>query len=303
MSSRTRGITCMLLSAFSFTVMNVFVRMAGDLPFMQKCFFRNVISLLFALALLLWKRVSLKVERANRKHLFARSLIGTAGVLCNFYAVDRMVLSDATMLNKMSPFFTVLFSGLLLKETITLPQISLFATAFIGSILILKPSFSGLASPAAAVALLGGLCAGLAYSEVRLLGKRRVNSAVIIFVFSAFSCIATAPALVFHYAAMTWGQLGFVLLAGLAATAGQFGITYAYFYAPASEISVYDYSQILFSAVLGYLCFGQLADGMSFLGYLIICSAAVAMAVYNNRMERRSTVKQNEEAADEHQCF
>lgn len=123
---------------------------------------------------------------------------------------------------------------------------------------------------------------------MRLLGKHQVSQAVIIFVFSTFSCIVTAPTLLFHYAAMTWGQLAFLILAGLAATGGQFGITYAYFYAPASEVSVYDYSQIVFSAALGYLCFGQLADGMSFLGYLIICSAAVAMAVYNNRKERDS---------------
>lgn len=286
MSSRAKGITCMLLSAFSFTVMNVFVRMAGNIPTMQKSFCRNMISLLFALALLLRKRAPLKVERADRKHLFFRALIGTVGILCNFYAVDHMMLSDATMLNKMSPFFTVIFTALLLKETITLSQISLFITAFIGSLLILKPSFSGLASPAAAIALLGGFCAGLSYSEVRLLGKHQVNRIVIIFVFSVFSCIVTAPTLLFHYTSMTWGQLGFLLLAGLAATGGQFGITYAYFYAPASEISVYDYSQIVFSAALGYLCFGQLADGMSFLGYLIICSAAVAMTVYNNRKER-----------------
>lgn len=143
MSSRAKGITCMLLSAFSFTMMNVFVRMAGNIPSMQKSFFRNVISLLFALALLLRKRAPLKVERADRKHLFFRSLIGTGGVLCNFYAVDHMVLSDATMLNKISPFFTIIFTGLLLKETVTLPQISLFITAFIGSLLILNPRFTG----------------------------------------------------------------------------------------------------------------------------------------------------------------
>ncbi|KAF5063320.1 Riboflavin transporter [anaerobic digester metagenome] len=288
MKPRMKGITCMLASTFSFTMMNVFVRMAGVIPSMQKSFFRNVISLAMALVLLAREGASLAVPRSERKHLFVRALVGTIGVLCNFYAVDHMVLSDATMLNKMSPFFTVLFAALLLKETVTLAQTALFVTAFCGSLLILKPSLSAFASPAAAIALLGGVCAGLAYAEVRLLGKRQVNRAVIIFFFSAFSCLVTAPSLVFHYAPMTWGQLGFLLLAGVAATGGQFGITYAYFYAPASEVSVYDYSQIVFSAVLGYLCFGQLADGWSFLGYVIICAAAVAMAVYNNRHERVS---------------
>ena len=85
---------------------------------------------------------------------------------------------------------------------------------------------------------------------------------------------------------MTGRQLLILLLAGLSAAGGQFSITAAYSYAPAREISVYDYSQILFSAGLGYFAFGQIPDWMSWLGYLIICSMAVAVFFYNNRKGR-----------------
>ena len=82
---------------------------------------------------------------------------------------------------------------------------------------------------------------------------------------------------------MSASQLGFLLLAGLAASGGQFSITAAYCNAPAREISVYDYSQIIFSALLGFLLFSQMPDFLSVIGYLTICVMAVVMFLYNNR--------------------
>lgn len=45
-----------------------------------------------------------KIEKGNLKYMILRATFGTVGILCNFYAVDHLVLSDASMLNKMSPF-------------------------------------------------------------------------------------------------------------------------------------------------------------------------------------------------------
>ena len=81
--------------------------------------------------------------------------------------------------------------------------------------------------------------------------------------------------------------LWLVLLgAGLAAAGGQFSITAAYKFAPAKEISVYDYSQIIFSALLGFILFSQLPDIWSFIGYVIICGVGIAMFFYNNRKDK-----------------
>ena len=67
-----------------------------------------------------------------------------------------------------------------------------------------------------------------------------------------------------------WWQLLSLLGAGLAATGGQFAITAAYSYAPAKEISVFDYTQIIFVAVLGLIFFSELPDIFSIIGYLIL---------------------------------
>lgn len=283
MTQKNKGVCCILLSSFSFALMNLFVRLSGDLPSVQKSFFRNFVAMLFALIILLKEHPTVKLDRDSKKFLFLRSFCGTVGILCNFYAVDHLVLADASMLNKMSPFFAILFGILILKERINLFQGLCVAAAFLGTLFVIKPNPTNLACLPALVGLLGGLGAGIAYTYVRALGMKGVKGPFIVFFFSAFSCVCTLPYLLLRYHPMTPAQLGTLLLAGLAAAGGQFSITAAYTYAPAREISVYDYSQIIFSAILGYFVFGQVSDAFSWLGYLIITSTAVAMFLRNNR--------------------
>ena len=80
-------------------------------------------------------------------------------------------------------------------------------------------------------------------------------------------------------------QIGFLFLAGIAATGGQFTITAAYSNAPAKEISIFDYTQIIFSAFLGFFLFEQIPDWYSIIGYVIICGASVALFIYNNKQQ------------------
>ena len=102
--NRYKGIVCIVCSAFCFALMNVFVRAAGDLPSMQKSFFRNVVALAFAIIIMKKNSIPFRCRRKNLRYLLIRSVCGTLGILCNYYAIDHLVLSDASMLNKMSPF-------------------------------------------------------------------------------------------------------------------------------------------------------------------------------------------------------
>ncbi|MCI9167970.1 MAG: DMT family transporter [Dorea sp.] len=283
MSKRYRGIVYIILSAFCFAFMNMFVRMAGGLPSVQKSFFRNFVAAVFAFAILLKDRVPFRCRRGNLVYLLLRAGFGTLGILCNFYAIDHLVLADASMLNKMSPFFAVLFSFLILKEKVTAPQALIVAGAFAGSMFVVKPTFSNMDLVPSVIGLIGGICAGAAYTMVRKLGENGERGPFIVFFFSMFSCMVTAPWLIFDFHPMTPGQLAALLMAGLSAAGGQFSITAAYTYAPAREISVYDYSQIIFAAFLGFVVFGQVPDMLSWLGYGIICTMAVVMFLYNTR--------------------
>ncbi len=281
MSNRTKGTLCILLAALSFALMNTFVHLAGDVPSMQKAFFRNFVAVIFAFAIM--KKNRIPFHPPEKRHwllLLARAGFGTIGLLCNFYAVDHLSLSDASMLNKMSPFFAIIVSYFLLQEKLTLWQGAGVMVAFLGSLLIIKPNPSNMTLFPSLIGLLGGFGAGVAYSFVRLMSKKGVNSSLIVFVFSAFSCLVCLPYFIAVHAPMTLGQLGCLLLAGVFGCSGQFAITSAYRFAPAKEISVYDYTQVIFAAILGWIFFAQLPDLYSLLGYVIICGAGVFMFLY-----------------------
>lgn len=281
MKNKNKAIFCMLLAAFGFAMMSVFVKLAGDLPSVQKSFFRNIVSLVVALFLIIKARESFIGKKENRKYLFGRALCGTLGILANYYAIDNMILSDANMLNKLSPFVVIICSYIFLKEKINKGQIIALIIAFSGVLFIVKPEF-GLTMIPALVGIASALFAGMAYTFVRFLGGKE-KAPTIVFTFSAFSCLFTLPFILFDYVPMTLEQLILLLLAGIFASISQFAITAAYKYAPAKEVSIYDYSQIIFAAVLGYLFFGQLPDFMSLMGYVLIIGSSIGMYFYNLR--------------------
>ena len=253
----------------------MFVKMAGDLPAVQKSFFRNLIAFFFAFIVMRKNRIPFSCKKENRISLLLRATFGTLGVLCNFYAVDHLVLADASVLNKMSPFFAILFSYIILKEKISVRQGIIVLIAFLGSLLVIKPTFANMDLVPSVIGLLGGMFAGAAYTYVRKLTTHGEKGSMVVCFFSGFSCLVLLPFLIFDYHPMSLGQLMVLLLAGLAAAGGQFTITAAYSCAPAREISVYDYSQIVFAAVLGFFVFGQVPDVLSWIGYAIIAGMAV----------------------------
>lgn len=89
--------------------MNVFVKLSGDLSSIQKSFFRNLIAALFAFIILIKSKEGFTYQKKDIPMLLLRSTFGTLGILCNFYAVDHLLVSDASMLNKLSPFSLLSF--------------------------------------------------------------------------------------------------------------------------------------------------------------------------------------------------
>ena len=99
-----KGMVMIILSAFFFACMNVSVRLAGDLPSVQKSFFRNLVAAVFAAIILTRKHMVPRVQKQYWGSLFLRCAFGTLGILCNFYAIDHLLVADASILNKLSVF-------------------------------------------------------------------------------------------------------------------------------------------------------------------------------------------------------
>ena len=285
MNNRTKGILFLILSAFFFALMNMFVKLSGDeLPVFQKVFFRNAMAAVIAFIILVKNKQPLRPSvKGSLPFLIMRTLFGLAGVVCNYYALETLVLPDASILNKMSPFFAVLFSFIFIREKPRLYQWLILLGALFGTLFVIKPSFANAAFIPAVVGFMGGVFAGAAYGCVRKLGLMGENNPYIVFFFSACSTLIVTPIMIIWYVPMTALQWVYLLSAGVCAALAQFSITAAYTFAPAKEISVYDFSQIIFASLMSLIVFRQVPDIFSIIGYVII----VGMAILNFFIRKR----------------
>lgn len=274
-NNKIKGIICIILAAFGFSLMTFFVRISGDLPTMQKAFFRNFVAIFVSVSVIIRNKTPLFIRSGNRLDIFFRCLFGTSGLIANFYAIDRLGIADANMLNKLSPFFAIVLSVFILKEIPTKLDIAATVIAFSGALFIIRPTGAVSEVIPALVGLYGGFGAGTAYVFVRKLGKKGEKTPIIVLCFSVFSCLVTLPWVLLNYQPMSAKQLLCLIMAGIAASLGQFSITNAYRFAPAKEISVFDYTQVIFAAVLGMVFLNETPEFFSICGYVIIIGVAL----------------------------
>lgn len=281
---KLQAIIYVIFAGLGFALMSFFVRLSGDVPTMEKAFFRNLVAFFVAWGTMKKEHVTFTLPSGGKKWLFFRCAFGTVGIICNFYAVDHMNIADANMLNKLSPFFAIIASVFILGEMADAVEWTTVAIAFIGALFIIKPSFQ-VEFLVGLIGALGGICAGTAYTCLRKATTFGMNGRLIVMCFSGFSCLVCIPFMAGSFVIPELWQLACLVMAGVSATIGQFSITKAYTKAPAKEISVFDYSQILFAAVLGLLFFDQIPDLYSLIGYVIIIGVAVFRWKYNLRKD------------------
>ena len=278
LDNKTKGIFFMLISSLGFSFMAVSIKYVSDIPLFEKIFFRNLVSLFVAL----WGLRHMKSfgvllgQKGNRRYLIGRSVAGLLGVVTNFYAIAHLPLANANILNKLSPFVVLFLSAYFLKEKLRKIQVAGFFISFFGVMLIIKPTLDFDILPSLS-ALASAVCAGTAYTFVRTLGNRKENPSTIVFVFSLISVLGIFPFMMADFVVPTFKEFLILLSIGVFATFGQFGLTYAYKYSKASEVSIYTYSSIIFTVILGFIFFGEIPDILTVIGGAIVIAVAVKL--------------------------
>ncbi len=278
---KNKSILLMLLSALSFSSMQIIVKLLTKIPLMEKVFFRNFVSLILAYVVIKKNKLRFFGLKENRRRLFYRSVFGYLGVILFFYATSQMLAADAAMLNKLSPIFVAILAHLLLKEKIKKINICALVISFAGAWLVIKPQLNLSVIPAAA-GLLSAAVSGAAYIFITDIGKKE-SIYTIVFYFSAFSVICSIPFIIFSFAIPNLYEMTMLLLLGALAALGQIALTYAYKSSEASDISIYDYTNIIFSSVLGYIFLSELPDLYSIIGGALIIAASIIVFIYNKR--------------------
>ena len=272
MKNKKLAILLMLISALSFSFMGVMVKNLSHLPFVEAVFFRNVVSVIIAASMILYKKIPIVQSKKNLKLLIARSVIGLMGVTAYFYSIQNMPLADSAILNKMSPFFVLIFAFILLKERINKYQILTVILAFIGIAFVIKPELDSNILPSL-VGLGAAITAGLAYTIIRMLSGKE-HPTTIVFFFSAISVLVMLPLLIIYYVQPSTTDFIYLILTGVFAAIGQYCLTYSYKFAKASEVSIYSYATVIFSAILAYILWHENLSFSSIVGILIVLTAS-----------------------------
>lgn len=281
----------MLLSALMFSAMQLMIRFSsagGSFPLMEQVFFRNLIGLPAVCGILLKKRIFPLGSASAQPYLFGRSLAGFLGIVTFFYATNHARIADANILNKLSPIFVTLLSALLLRERIPKIQCAALALSFFGAWLVCGPGLRS-APTAMLAALLSALFSGIAYTFVSAL-RGKADSLVVITHFSVFSVLCALPGMAAHFTMPTAEQFFQLMLISVFGSLGQIALTYSYHLAPAPAISVYNYSGIVWSALLGWLFLGEALPGNTLLGGLLIIAASLLTFIHTQRNQTQESV-------------
>ncbi|HBN08053.1 MAG TPA: EamA family transporter [Cyanobacteria bacterium UBA8530] len=270
------GILYMLLASLFFAAMGAFVKAASrTIPFFEVAFFRSLIS--FLILFFLVKLKGIPVKATNWRGLIIRSVSGCAAFVCYFFAISRIHLADAVLLNYTSPFFTVLLAAPLLKEKIDKKILLCLGVAFSGVILVLKPSGSFL-NLGGLLGLLSGFLAAIAYIQVKQL-SRTENSWTIVFYFTLLSTFLTLPLLFFNSVLPDLNSALLLLGVGASGAIAQVLMTAAYRRIPASIGSVISLATVVLAALLGILFFKEHPDLLDYVGGLLILGSGVYLTL------------------------
>lgn len=269
---RNKGIMLILLSSLSFAFMSATVKYLSNITIAQKIFFRNLIGIPIVYYIIKKERISFKVN--NKKFLGLRIISGALGMILYYYALENIYLSDAVILHKMSPFFVIIFAALFLKEKVKKPQYLALILAIIGAIFVVKPRFDVSVIPML-IGLISAFFAGIERTAIRYL-KNSDSSHILVFYYLIFLVIAASPFVIqSNLAIITNIEWFFLILLAIFGTAGQLLMTRAYHYAPAGELSIYTYSNMIYSTIIGLIIWAEIPDIWSILGAIIIIIAAV----------------------------
>lgn len=263
----------MLLSAFSFAIMQMAVKYSAQtVPVVELVVMRNLFLVFTSIISLKKQGKPFVRDKKNIPKLFLRGFFGMLGVLLYFVATKYLPTAEAAILQKSSPFFVVVFAAILLKEKVTKIDVISLLLAFVGVAIITKPT--GDFNIYSIVAFLSALFAAMAYVIIGML-KGKEEGETVMLAFGLVTVVLLAPFMVKGFKVPNAKEALGMLMVGIGGACGQYFLTKSYLMAPASKVSIYNYSSVVFSSIFGYFLFGDKIDFATGIGMVLVFVAAL----------------------------
>jgi drug/metabolite transporter (DMT)-like permease len=272
----------MIRGSLAFALMAACIKLASGagVPVAQILFYRGAVSLLAVWIVLRTTRIP--VGSPHWKAHLKRSFWSYAGMVAFFTAISRLPLATAVTLQ----YTSSLWLGVILlarpgeQASRSLLGVTLAGLGGVG--LMLRPTLDGSQWPAAVIGLASGVTGALAALNVRDIGRLNEPPLRTVFYFSLFVAAVSAPGFFWsHPLSVSPAGVLYAIGAGLFAAVGQLCITLAYQHGHTQLVSLWGYTQVVFTTLLGILLWGDRLPLSSWLGMLIIllCGATATLLV------------------------
>lgn len=270
----SKGVWMMIVASMAFGLMNIVVKLAGDLPVAEIVMFRSAIQILIGYFTLLKLRVS--VLGKNKILLLKRGLFGTLGLICYFYTLQTMPLGNAIIVHYLAPVFTTLLAIWMAEEKVVPLQWVFFVLIFSG-VVIVNASGERIPVLPMLVGIGGAVFSALAYNTIKKL-KGIENPNVVVFYFPLVSVPIALAYFIVKPGDWVWPagvQWFWLILTGIATQVGQFFMTRSYQEDTASKVAPVSYIGILWGAGAGLLIFGERYTILQIIGMAMVVTGVV----------------------------
>jgi len=279
------GIVLKLVSVLLFALMSTLIRAAGQkFPLGEVVFFRSAFAIVPVVVFYAWRGELANVVRTRRPlgHL-GRGLQGICAMFVNFAALARLPLMDATAISFASPFITVIFAALILKERVRRYRWTAIAIGFAGVIVMMWPylDIHGTITLGTAERTIGALCAlaGAFLNAGTVIQTRRLTesetTSAIVFYFSVICSFAGLATLPFGWAAVNGWDFLMLSMIGIIGGMSHLFLTECYRLAPASVVAPFDYTAMLWAFLFGYFVFRELPSSYVYVGAVIVVACGL----------------------------
>lgn len=250
-------------------------------------FWRNVFSfpVILGWVLLGPGLASLRTPRI-RAHA-TRSVVGLFSMFLNFYAITLLPLAEATTIGFSTPLFATALSPLLLREAVGRDRWLAVGVGFAGVLIVLQPG--GHAIPVRSLAAGIVAAAGVAFVHVTLrqIGATE-RATTTVFWFNAASLVATAALMPFVMRAHDGWAWPWLALVGVAGGAAQILMTASLRFATVPTLAPFDYGQLVWATLLGWLLFASVPLPATLLGGALIAASGIVIALRERRRHVRA---------------
>jgi drug/metabolite transporter (DMT)-like permease len=265
----------MLVAGVLFACMGVFVKLgAAHFSHVELVFYRSFLGLLFIYLIMRQQRVVI-ATRHWRNHLW-RGLSGTVALGLFFYCITMLPLATAVTLNYTAPLFLTILTTLVFKDTFHLPMTLSILLGFCGVVLLLHPTLQHEQLHVGLLGLISGFLAGVAYLNVKQLGKLGEPASRTVFYFTVIATVCSGVWMLFDNVHAITAQDWLILLGlGSTATLAQLAMTRAYLVGKTLVVGSLAYSTIVFASLFGIVLWHETLPLLSWLGMACIIASGV----------------------------